>query len=343
MVPGFVQTTGAASGKLGRPKESDLAVQTVAEPSASRQVPPDIIPNILPACSVNLLAGSPGVGKTALTAWMLRQIRDEQPIFGYATSKVPKIAVVGADRSWSSTGKWFALAGYSEIAHYSLQDDLQFNPYKLRNKLARIQILSDALDRLDPLPPGSLVMVDPLALFLGGNLSDYDSCAIACTQIRRLCQERGITIIGTAHSSKQKADKKERYLRLQDRINGSGALFGYTDTQMYLASPEETGERHYTFLWAPHHARPETFPLGRDQNGLFVPWEESVAATEEGKLLALIPAEDPGIGFGELVLKCGDEDPPIARTTVYRYLQELMQEGRILKCGHGHYKQAKTN
>ncbi len=79
-------------------------------------------------------------------------------------------------------------------------------------------------------------------------------------------------MIGTAHAAKQKADKNERYLRPQDRILGSTALFGYTDTQMYLAAPDETGSKDgvYTFFWNPHHAPPAAFPLTRDSEGRFV-------------------------------------------------------------------------
>ena len=33
-------------------------------------------------------------------------------------------------------------------------------------------------------PPGTIVYVDPLAPFLGGNLNDYDACATACVKLR---------------------------------------------------------------------------------------------------------------------------------------------------------------
>ncbi len=307
-------------------------------PTTSTSVParscPDPIDKIILAQSVNLLAGAPGVGKTALIAWLLTRFRDSLPIFGYTPVAIPKIAFIGADRSWdNSTRFWFEAAAYADIPHYSLQDDRDFNPQQLRSKSQRIAILERCLDAVGDLPVGSLIVIDPLALFLGGNLIDYDSCMVACSQIRRICQDRGITIIGTAHSAKQKADKKERYKRLQDNILGSTALFGYTDTQMYLAAPEETGADHYTFLWAPHHKPPELFPLGRDASGLFVPWADSTAALQESSILKLIPLEAPGIGFGELVVA----SEGASRATVHRVLTHFLNQGVIEKVAHGRY------
>lgn len=324
-----------AASRSQAPPSLRASVQSPASSPSLSSPRPDPIEKILLANSVNLLAGAPGVGKTALIAWLLTRFRDTLPIFGYLPCPIPRIAFIGADRSWeNSTRFWFEAAGYADIPHYSLQDDRAFPPVRLRNRAGRIQILEQCLEKVGPLPPGSLVVVDPLSLFLGGNLIDYDTCGVACSQIRRLCQDLQFTLIGTAHSSKQKADRKERYKRLQDNILGSTALFGYTDTQMYLAAPDETGADHYTFLWAPHHKPPEMFPLGRDASGLFVPWEDSTAAALEAGLLALIPLIEEGIGFGDLVLAAEQ----MSRATVHRILQHFLEVGVVERVGHGRYR-----
>jgi AAA domain/IclR helix-turn-helix domain len=299
---------------------------------------PDLIDKILLRNSVNLLAGAPGVGKTALLAYLLPRFRDGKSVFGYQPRPVPKIAFLGADRSWdTSTRHWFDAAGYGDLPHYCLQDDRGWNPQSMRNRQNRIQILTAALDKLD-LPRGSLVAVDPLAPFLGGQLNDYDACAVSCIIIRRLCQDRDLTIIGTAHAAKQKAEAKARYQRLQDRILGSTALHGYTDTQMYLASPEETGEKFYTFLWNPHHKPAEIFPLGRDAAGLFVPYADSVRSQEEGKVLAAITDLEDGTAFADIVIVS-----EVSRATVHRYLQELIKEGVVARVGQGRYRRIRPN
>jgi hypothetical protein len=278
----------------------------------------------------------PGVGKTAFLAWFLTQIRRQGDVFGHTPAVLPKIVVVSVDRSWHQSSKlWFDLVDWPDIPHYCLQDDDAFNPDRLENRRARLVILREALDHLAPLPFGSLVLIDPIAPFLGGNLLDYDTCMVACTRIRRVCRERAITVIGVSHAGKQKNDKRERYLRLQDRIVGSTAQFGYTDTAMYLASPEETGEKFYTFMWNPHHAPAAAFPMGRDLQGLFVPWLESVDASEEAALLQAFPAAPEVISPAALVLASG-----LSRSSVMRRLRALIQEGQVDQPEYGKYRKA---
>lgn len=297
----------------------------------------DPIPGILTFGSFNLLAGASGVGKTCLLSWMLRKLRDGQDIFNRKVNTPTAIGYIGIDRGVSTARYWFARAGYPEIVMYSLVDDRSFDPRRLRHRLTLTSILGEFLDKLG-LPPGSLVVLDPAALLLGGNLMDYQACAIALIEIQRLCLDRQLTMIGTAHASKQKNDTKDQYKRLQDRILGSSAQLGYANTQMYLASPEETGEKFYTFMWHPHTSVAEAFPLGRDQHGMFVPYAESTQNAEEGKILAAISAAEEGTSFAEILLTS-----EVPKTTVHRYLQELLKDGRVLKVGHGKYRKAPLN
>ncbi len=307
-------------------------------PDDTPQFPPDPLPTIIPGASVNLLAGAPGAGKTALMAWILTRFRDQLPLFGHQPNPVTKLAVLCGDRSWTqSTRLWFVLAGYPDIPAYSLLDDEGFNAKRLRNKRDRITILTEGIDKLD-LPWGSLLFVDPLALFLGGNILDYDACAVACTEIRQLCRQRGITIIGTAHAGKQRADASSRYIRLQDRIAGSTALFGFTDTQMYLASAEELNEDFCVFRWCPHHAPVADFKLRKTKDGLFVPYD----GTEGDHDLTR---------FAQQLLECIDISPTLtsvrnlvvlaqsqfgmSRATLYRCLEDLVHYHLVVRVGRG--------
>src|SRR5262245_46438530 len=232
----------------------------------------DPLPNIIPAHGISLLAGAPNVGKTALLASLALAFRDGRPIFGHQPSHIPAIGVINADRSWArGAGVWFRRAGFPDVRYYSMADDPHFDPRTLRRRFERSQRLIDFTDKLQ-LPAGSLLIADPVSLFLGGNLLDYDACAVACHEIRHALTLRQLTLIAAAHAAKLKADRRERYLRLQDQILGSTALFGFTDTQMYLASPEETGKPYFTFVWHSHLAPPEFFSLERDEQGLFVPY-----------------------------------------------------------------------
>lgn len=304
--------------------------------------PPDPIPEILLGGSVNLLASPPNTGKTAFLSTFLRKLYLGEEVYGERPNKVPQIAIISVDRSWhQSSQRWFQLAGWAEadLRYYCLQDDLEFDVKKLLQKNRRMEILRHALKQLGPLPIGTLLLIDPITPFLGGNLMDYDACLVGCTLLRRLCREFGFTIIGVCHAGKQKNDKKEQYRRLQDRIVGSTAQFGFSDTQMYLASPEEVGQPFYTFLWHPHHRPPQYFQLGRTADGLFVPYGEGKAEQEHNKVLDAIPdADSDGIGFGELIVAS-----EVPKTSVWRVLQDALKNGSIERVGHGKYRKARLN
>ena len=297
---------------------------------------PDPLPNIIPFGGISLLAGCSGIGKTALMATLARNFRDNRPIFGHQPSVLPGIGVVNVDRNWArgGAGLWFERAGYADVKHYSMIDDVTFNSRCLRKKFERTQRLAEFFDRLE-LPPGSLIFVDPIGMFLGGNLLSYDDCAVSCCEIREALRARSFTVLATAHAGKLKSDRKERYLRLQDSVLGSTAIFGFSDTQLYLASPEETGEPYYTFMWNSHMAKPEVFYLQRDEQGLFVPYDGADQGNC-GRVLLLFP--DDGAEVEWKTLKGYASSIPLSEATLKRVLGVLIDRGRVEKPRHRFYR-----
>ena len=303
---------------------------------------PDLIDRILPGGKVSLFCGATGVGKTALMAGFVRAIRDGVPFCGHQTASPPEIGIIVGDRAWSSHRQWFDLAGCEEILHYSLEDDDSFQWDRLTQKMNGPLILIEAILKLDAIrgslcPPGTLVVVDPIALYVGGDLLNYHQVAVALGKIKRYCRKRGITLIGTAHMSKQRADVKDRYLRPQDRILGTTALAGYSDTQMFLLAPEEVDDDYYLFGWVPHHAPPETFHLSRDQRGLFVPYASERDRLQSDRLLPLISEEPVGTATTVIIEQAGEHLEISGRTT-YRLLNALHQRGLIEAAGKGRWR-----
>ena len=315
-------------------KDDAAATSCQQQPSVARL---DLLPNIIPYGSISLLSGAAGLGKTALLASLLKAFRDGTPIFGHQPNPVPDIGFINADRGWDRGARvWFERAGFPEIKHYSMADDPTFDPRALRKKFERTARLGEFIDRLK-LRPGGLLATDPIGLFLGGNLLDYDACAVACHEIRVLLRQRELTMVATAHAGKLKADKKDRYARLQDQILGSSALLGFSDTQMVLASPEETGLSVYTFAWVSHLAPPQTFLLNRDTQGLF----KEIEPLPEGghtpaRILALFPDDGVEITLGTLAERA--EEIPLTLKSVQRALQQLIAEGQVIKVRRGYYQ-----
>ncbi len=320
----------------------------MSDAQAGPRVLLDPLPKILTLGSLNLLAGASGIGKTALIAWLLKQFRDGLPVFGHATNPPPAIGYLTADRPWVHTQHWFHAVGFPEIRQYSIIDDGSLKLPNQRMKHLRVDFFKQVVGKLD-LPPGSLLVVDPIALFLGGNLLDYDTVAFACIEIHRWLQAMEYCTLGLAHSAKQRAEKSDRYLRLQDRISGSMALLGYTETQMYLAAPEETGDKHgqYTFLWNPHTAPAETFQFLKGDQGLFLT-DHAVSVNAAGQPLTpprevLTPFEEEilghfphegGFATRALIVLYADGGEA-ARKRITRALQVLERLNHIFQVRHG--------
>lgn len=303
----------------------------------------DPLPGVLPLGGISLLAGAPNVGKTALLAGILRCFRDNAMVFGRQPNPIASIGYINADRGWEKgSGVWFERAGFPEILQYSMSDDPTFNPKRLRKKHERTDILAAFIDKLN-LPPYSLLVIDPIALFLGGNLLSYDDCAVACHEIRIMLRDRKLTLLATAHSAKIKSDKKERYMRLQDQVLGSTAISGFTDTMMYLASPQETGKPYFSFLWHPHAAPAEIFQLRQGDQGLFEPFkggkpEGQTYDASDGsidRVFALIPEDGRIVEMAEILDNA--QVYPLSKATVKRCLESLLEDGRITKPFHGRY------
>ena len=308
---------------------------TVCQAPSPEIVILDVIPYLLPGGGISILAGAPNIGKTALLSTIVRDLRDNRLIFGHQPRPLPGIGVINTDRGWAKgAGLWFTRAGYGDVPHYSLSDDRGLSVKRLRRKIDRTDMLFGFIDGLR-LPPESLVYVDPISLFLGGNLLDYDACAIACHEIRAYLRERRYTMLAAAHSAKLKANKQDRYMRMQDQVLGSTSISGFSDSLLYLAGPQETGKAYYTLVWHPHGAKEEQHFLERDHQGLFVPYSGVDTATQ-ARVLALFPAPGAEINLAALVEYA--ESLPLSRATVKRTLEALVDGGAVEHVKHGLYR-----
>lgn len=295
-----------------------------------------------------MLAGASGIGKTALIASMAKLFRDGAPLFGHAMTPPPAVGYVSSDRGGASAKLWFEAAGYPDIPQYSVVDDAGFDIRQLHGKYGGGALLASCIEQLH-LPFGAVVFVDPIALFVGSNLLDYRAVAIACIEIQRWLKTHPYCVIGVCHTSKLKADEKDRYARPQDRILGTGALLGYSSTQMYLMGPDEAGREdgRHTFLWNPHHAPEESFTLQKGTDGLFDLTDASAPkallpatlSPQQESLLALFPDPDHIISTAQIVrmLQTDVSRDPLPHRTLSRRLRELEAMGYVWQPAKGQW------
>lgn len=293
---------------------------------------------LLPTKAVHLLAGVPGAGKTCLSAWMLRQLRDGAALFGHAARVPTAVGVIVGDRGWASHARWFGAVGLADIPHYSFHDDSTFRWERLKQADGWMWTLLHAIDSLE-LPRGALLLVDPLGAFLGGDLLNYTRVFCAMGELSQLCIHRELTILGTAHAAKQRFGRQFQYTRPQDRILGTTALVGCADTVMYLATPDETRKKYWELTCAPHHAPTTTFTFTRGSDGLFK-FVAAKIAEPGGATSVNLEARRVQVVYAAI----GTEPTPIndileraaqervSRATVFRALNDLAQAQLIEQC-----------
>lgn len=306
---------------------------------------PDPIPGVIPFGTLTLFAGAPGVGKTAMLAdWIVRW-RDGRRIWGHATNPPTQFCYVAADRHWASHQQWFNAVGFPEILHYSLVNDPAFDPNELAMPQKAFDLFRRSLDNAAsgyPPIPGAHVFIDPASpIFISGSPNAARDVARTLIGMSREAQQRQINLTLTAHFGKQIADKTARYQRPQDRIAGSGAFSGFSDTQIYLVDPEPPDHPFHCLGWNPRHKPPEEFPCTRDENGLFIPYD----IMKEDEVAAQIVdcfAETSATSLAVIRERAFDQYG-YSPATVKRALSRLLEQGRIAKVKHGVYSRVRLH
>lgn len=346
--PGGVTPTGApppfahppappAPAQIIPPPPPPVALEPPAVPH------PDPLPGIIPAGSVCTISGASGVGKTALLAGWVKAWQDGTAICGHQVGHVPAIGMISTDRPWRDHQGWFDKAGCEPIRHYSLHDDDAFNWDQLRDWRSVPAVFAQHVDRLE-LPPGSLLIVDPLPLYVAGRLIDYKDAAIGMAHIGRVIRARQLTLLGVFHVAKEKGNKAANYLRPQDRILGSGGQIGYSETAIYLMAPDESGQDYYQVGWVPHQRPAESFRLERDHQGLFLE-VDTLAATEkelrEVDTVAALVA--PGVThLATALVPLIMDRVRCQERKAKKLLSQACHYKRLVRIGRGAYRRAET-
>lgn len=303
---------------------------------------------------MHLFSGAPGAGKTALTVWLLKQLVTGEPVFGMPTRRPANVGFIAADRRWTSHQKWFDAAGLPDIPYYSVADDEETSGARLRNRRGdRHEFFKSCVAKLFPdgpgLPPDTFLVVDPVSLFLGGNPLDYDRVYTYMLDLSQFCIRHGCTILGLAHTAKQKGEAHQRYTRPQDRILGTTSQTGCAGTTFHLAPPTETEEDWFEFVWVPHHAPAGAVRLERDEaTGLFVETsavaptrQETKMQVNEQRLLDQMPKDGLAITTKDLYVRV-QLVHGWSRKTLFRVLAQAKKDGYVELVEKGIWRRALT-
>jgi RecA-family ATPase len=296
----------------------------------------ELVTGLIPEHQVSILAGASGAGKTTLLLQILKQIADgHHDVWGMPCIQPMTLGYVVADRTKQDLLTTAEALGFPMtdlgIPVRSLVDDKAIDIGKFEQ--TPLELLFDILKGM---LPRRLIVVDPLIIFTGVDTNKYHLNAAKLIRINRFCMDHECTILGTHHATKARSDFS--FKRAQDRISGSSALLGYTSTQLFLASPEETDDKDGLSQWTivSHHAAPKTIFLSRIGAG-FLPVrtvEASPSIPLDARIVELLSTHP--MKAGELI----DALRPAGRATVYRALERSESAGVVVKTQWGHYRLA---
>lgn len=317
---------------------------------------PDPLKGILECGTIALLNGSPNAGKTALLAGILARFHTGGNLFGWTLQPTPVFYIV-MDRLWrTGAGKWFDKLGF-DIPHYSFVDDREtpasvFYAKTPQNQRQPWEVYTDLILTPRELAPGTIIGTDPMENGFG-DVMNRRAVITACTHIQRYLDDHQLVQLGMMHSSKMKNDEKARYANVHEQMAGTGALSGYSSTQMTLLSPqqcEQEGQEHYEFHITSHSLPAMVFGLTRLEDGLFdldnykvlqassiQPTAEELAAPMSEGAQALLIALPDFPKMMKMDVLVAHFKGQMSRKTLYKHMNELAARGYAKSPQYGHW------
>lgn len=219
-----------------------------------------LIQDILAKREVSLFGGPSGASKTTLLFQILQTWNSGDPVFGHASYPVP-YAYISVDRSERSVRRTLERIGIDpDTINVLSAIDLKLTTLRSVINTARVKF-SDA----------KAFFIDGFAsLTPEGKINDYNTVANFLAEATRECGQFDLTIIGIVHAAKTR--ENEKYLNARQRILGSVAWAGFSDTIFYI---EPTDAENATCLMRkfeilPRNAKNEVFELELTSTGTLI-------------------------------------------------------------------------
>jgi hypothetical protein len=291
---------------------------------------------VMPLGRIHILAGASGTGKTRWLFQLIDAMAKGEDFMGYKTQWHPMV-YCAFDRQVDEQEETMRAVGLDPgiVPHEWLRvPDL---PRDQGQKDRRLEEIVRGL--INKYPATKIFIFDALYILAAhGQMNNYVIMAEWLQRIGEMCREQGITVIGVVHSSKQR--KGNEITDPRYAAQGSVATGGFTSCQVVAESPStEDPEKRLIHIY-PRNAPQATFPLVMNNKGILVPDlgdEDSkiyfletrvFGGLKEGKLIA----------FAEIWEACRKSG--MSKSTLNRYLDKLIDQGKIVKSGRGLYCQA---
>lgn len=278
-----------------------------------------LVEGLLPAGSINQIAGKPKSGKSTLSRQLATCVAKGAPFLGRQTIKGQTL-YFGIEELDSHVIEHFDLLGAEEGTIHTVTG----------------KVGKDAVERLDAVledyPDVRLVIIDPLFKFIKTPDADkYMDVSNALEELADVARRRAITILCVHHSKKRETEE------VGDSALGSTAIVGGMFTSIFIkgdsARTIQTSQRYGVALEPTalvFDAATRSYTLGASISEVRQSEEENKRRDKARSLIQVILSRPDGIEHAELQLLVGGNTAELGAK-----LRALVEGGAIRREGAG--------
>jgi hypothetical protein len=287
-----------------------------------------LVDEILPVGEVNLIAGSPGAGKTTLVLQSLRDFVQGRLVLGKTSHPAP-IVYISLDRSYQLVCAGLRRAGIPPGTFPAVAAREHNIPYNIS------AIINWTMARY---PGTKLIFIEAMGTLVPkGDLNDYHSVAGFLNECSRQALKHQICLWGSLHVAKTKPN--EAYKQPRDKIMGSTAWTGFSATTILVeaTNPGEIEDQSRTVFVLPREGRPYELRMTFTDSGVLVPIEDNAEQTTFETLdqeLTKLPLTEP---IKTSQLKSLAEQFSVPPRSAERWLKSCVERGLLDHIGRGRY------
>lgn len=283
-----------------------------------------LIETILPAYQTHVMCGESGAGKTSITLTLLNDWLQGKEVLGHRSNPVPMM-YLAYDRGKAATEETFdnlgldhRVFGYHEITKAERDLDLVELLRKLKVENPSVELF--VIDGMFMIAP------DVITIYKNNRKVEirdpYKVMASWLTQLDELCNELGITIIGTTHAAKNNAAE---HAGRRTKVLGTVATPATTGTTFIADLESETRTK---LTVRPRCAAMETWYFDRQPDGKM----QLVNVEEENhdKFRWFLSTTSEPFSSSDL-----QDETGLFKSTAGRYLVQAEREGLVSRTGKG--------
>jgi energy-coupling factor transporter ATP-binding protein EcfA2 len=290
---------------------------------------------LFPKGGIHLIGGPSGSGKTTLVFQMYRALTSPpgspHSTFLGRTTYPAAWAYISGDRTAAKVLETQNRIGVS-FKVFSLVDE----------KLVGEDLLTRVFPRLPRFygyRPNFVYIDGFTALCPNGDINNYKTVALWLAALQRFCEQKNLTLLGACHCTKTK--QGEKFLNPRQRIAGSVAWAGFSDTVVIIEPPEndQNGNLRQVSL-LPRNSAAQIVNMKFNEFGTLDPVGNSSGKKAADKfILDSLMAEK--LGAGETIyytrLWAMAQTKGCSRSTFDRWLAKSVEDGFLDRFKKGVY------